>query len=385
MSFELKVVFTGLFMYARDSGDPEAQDRRERLHVLAPDTRAHAYGEPHAHIQGGVVGHSFEPSPGGAAALEAAASTDGSTKMAATGNALVTSLARLMGAQGPGASPAGETAMEPGSEPASAAGLAGEAEAEGTGEPEAEGHTHVEEHVARIHVNEAFLHPGSTEGEDSLHEVVLNDCVLELEGLGQGIDLTLDEGKLVDVGKLLGGSVDRALVGPSPRPAGMVAARVSMDAGRITGFGPCAVFFLEGRQPSEEGEMAFRVEWTIPVASPETDGEGNEMLQLRLKRLDGSDAGTLPPLYPMPIPPRAGDADRSIRPQVILHVSHIPVNEFAHATPKLESTAHHFTALYPLCGGDGPAPVLRALPQGIEGPIGSAPQGCTGGSAVVKP
>lgn len=387
MAFDLRVTFTGMFLYAKD---PTGGGPGPRLHMLVPATGNHDHG--------GVVGH------------EAVSAPPAPTRRMPTARGPVTSsdpLVRAISSFTEVLLGRGVTDAFAGAPTRTAGGTGsrmnlhaegmsmdtmdaptgnGSGNALPAADPGAAATPVVEEHVALIHVNNAYLKSGATAPENSLFHEDLKDRVLDLTGFGEGApNLDLDVHKLADVDALLRSSISRSLVGLDPQPAGRVAARVTVDSGSMTGFGPCGIFRLPGRKPQERDEMAFRTEWTIRVSNPEKDAAGNEVLRLRLRNLkDGSEV-PFPDLYPLNMPATNGDPDPDERPEISISISHVPTSELLHTMPRAVA-ADHFPALYNLYGmSTGPMPVLRALPRDLSGPIGSAPQGCTSGQGSVPP
>lgn len=356
MAFDLKIVFTGMFLYAVDQGDPGADDpdeRRKRLHVLVPVTADHEHARSDRDLTGDFtatppLAHDCESAPSRKEELEYGFDFADATMALAKSSPYA-----------PGMPAAG--GLRPSNK----------------GFPL---------HVVRLVYLTANTEPDRRLAEGGWQEVKLERRVLDLTGLGKGLDTTtLNIHKLADLDELLNRQVDRALVRPDP-PGNAVAARLTLDAGEVTRYGPTAEFRLTGRKPKEEDGMAFRLEWTMDVRNPPEDSQGREYLKLMVRDLSGTIVGSLPKLYPLKAAAKDCDDPSKPRKEIVLFVSHIPPEEFVRTFPLLDPPESHFPALYALYGRkSGPVPVLTCLPPDLPGPIGSAPQGCTSGQGTVAP
>jgi hypothetical protein len=296
MSYDLRIMFSGLSMYVPQESDT--------MHVLLPRAQ-HVHGEhggagnghaDHADHAGGVIGHQDEhthPDGGSTAVLDAPVAADGEA----------------------------DTETDAAEEESTDA-------ADGTAEKGEE----MEEHFTRLIYDAAYEDPQATQLSRKYIIRDFDGHMLDLRGLTTTSgppDLTIpDEIPSMDKVKK---QVDPALVqagAVDPRLAG----RVMVGSGAITDCLLGARFNLAGK----DQRITVRSEWTVRgVTDEEVDGTQRRLV------LPAQPASGLPkPLYP-------------IGHTIHLMVFNTTAEEFpphgpGFAVPKPGGDAHHFAAYYPL-------------------------------------
>jgi hypothetical protein len=322
MSYDLRIMFSGLSMYV-----PQGSDT---MHVLLPRAK-HVHGDHdgaengHAPHPGGVIGHQDEHNHtegGTTAVLDSPvpadtgvdAGTDGPVNGAATD-----------GAAGTATDGATDTATDGAADTETDAAADGAADTADTAEE-------MEEHFTRLLYDAAYEDP---KAEQLSRKYIIRDFdgrMLDLRGLATTSErpvLTIPD-EIPSMGKVKK-HVDPALVQDGALDS-RLAGRVIVGSGAITNCLLGARFNLAG----EDQRITVRSEWTVRgVTNEEVDGTQRRPV------LPAQPASGLPlPLYP-------------IGETIHLMVFNTTAEEFPPHGPGFDvpmprSDAHHFAAYYPL-------------------------------------